>query len=173
VPHVASSVEVQFRYRNCGSPNGEESAADIVGCISVQGVTMDKYSLERVAGLLLGIAAGAVLGSVIFSPFGVPVPASASFGSVIGAVTGYLLASAMVYRQKRLIDREIAYAANSVRMELELPDTIRIRVKDGHVTLDGMVRYGAQRMQAERAISTIPGVQGVTNRLRFAPPAAA
>ncbi len=136
-------------------------------------LTMDKYSLERVAGMMLGIAAGAVLGAVIFSAFGVPVAAAASFGCVIGGATGYALASAMVYRQKRLVDSEIARAANVVRIELGLPDTVRIGVRDAHVTLEGMVQYEAQRIEAERAISTLPGVQGVTNRLRFAPPAAA
>ncbi len=134
---------------------------------------IDKYGLEKLAGLAVGIPIGAVLGPILFVPLGLTIPAAASIGCGIGALTGYLLVTLFVRMQKRRIDREIAAAALAVRVEAGLPDTIRIRVKDAHVTLEGEVAYEAQRTEAGRVIETIPGVKGITNRIRTAPPVAA
>ncbi len=54
-------------------------------------LALNKYRLERAAGLVVGIPIGIVFGPLIFTPLGVPIVAAASFGCVAGAVVGYLL----------------------------------------------------------------------------------
>jgi BON domain len=139
----------------------------------MESLALDKYRLERAAGLVVGIPIGIVLGPLIFTPLGVPIVAATSFGCAAGAVVGYLLASLLVYKQKAAINHEIESAAFAVRMEAGLPDTIRIHVQDARIILDGSVANEAHRLEAERVMSTIPGALGVINRIRFDPQLAA
>jgi F0F1-type ATP synthase assembly protein I len=172
---------VQFVYRNeieWGYPREKRLAREVPQItgeeqFAMKGLALDKYSLQKVAGLVAGIPIGVVLGPLVFTPMGVPIAAAAPFGCVVGAVVGFSLASLLVYRQKANIDREIERAAIAVRKEAGLPDTIRINIKDAYVVLEGSVTYEAQRSEAERVIATIPGIRGVINRIRFVPPAAA
>jgi len=66
--------------------------------------------------------------------------------------------------------REDTEIAQAIRHALEwnvlLPsDQIHSTVMDGWVTLEGNVEYYRERVDAERAVSNLPGVRGVTNRI--------
>jgi osmotically-inducible protein OsmY len=56
-----------------------------------------------------------------------------------------------------------------VKAESGLPKTISIRIKDGRATLEGEVERYSERREAERAISTLPGIKQVINRIRIRP----
>ena len=68
----------------------------------------------------------------------------------------------------RCTDEDIAAAAAStLRWHLLVPhEQIEITVGKGWVTLEGEVKWQFQKNAAERAIRHLPGVQGVTNRIR-------
>jgi osmotically-inducible protein OsmY len=65
-------------------------------------------------------------------------------------------------------DPEIAHAAlTALRWHVQVPqEGIRVRVANGHVTLDGDVQWRYQRLAAERAMRKLTGVKGVTNLIR-------
>jgi osmotically-inducible protein OsmY len=64
-------------------------------------------------------------------------------------------------------DTEIARAIrHALEWNVLVPsDQIHSTVMDGWVTLDGNVEYYRERVDAERAVSHLPGVRGVTNRI--------
>lgn len=64
-------------------------------------------------------------------------------------------------------DSEIAAAAEAAfRWHALVPaDKIRIRVEKGRITLEGEVDWEYQRHEAERVVSTLTGVTGVTNTI--------
>ena len=64
-------------------------------------------------------------------------------------------------------DPEIARAAvDALTWNISVPrDRVQVRVEDGWVTLEGDVDYYYQREAAERAVRSLPGVKGITNRL--------
>ncbi|MBS1789963.1 MAG: BON domain-containing protein [Acidobacteria bacterium] len=69
-------------------------------------------------------------------------------------------------------DEEIAKA---VRHALEwnvlvLADNIHSTVANGWVTLEGEAEYYRERMDAERIVSQLPGVRGVTNKIQVSLP---
>jgi osmotically-inducible protein OsmY len=69
-------------------------------------------------------------------------------------------------------DREIAQAAAlSIEWDSEIPDTVKVRVDQGWLTLDGEVRWQYQKTAAERAVRNLKGVRGITNLLSVKPPA--
>jgi osmotically-inducible protein OsmY len=65
-------------------------------------------------------------------------------------------------------DPEIAHAAlTALQWHVQVPqEGIRVRVANGHVTLEGEVQWRYQRLAAERAVRKLAGVKGVTNLIR-------
>jgi osmotically-inducible protein OsmY len=62
------------------------------------------------------------------------------------------------------IDPDIAKdAVNALSFNLSVPKTIKVTVRNGHLTLDGSCEWHFQRRAAENAVQHIPGVKGVTN----------
>lgn len=69
-------------------------------------------------------------------------------------------------------DREIAQAAVlALEWDSEVPDTVKIRVEKGWLTLDGEVRWQFEKTAAERAVRNLKGVRGITNLIGIKPPA--
>ena len=63
-------------------------------------------------------------------------------------------------------DTQIAHAAvDAIARERRVRGTIRITVQQGWLTLEGSVDEPAQRVAAERAVRTVAGVAGVSNRI--------
>jgi osmotically-inducible protein OsmY len=63
-------------------------------------------------------------------------------------------------------DGEITEAVlRAIRLNAALPDSITVAVRDGWVTLGGKADWRFERKEVERAVRTIPGVEGVTNEI--------
>lgn len=63
-------------------------------------------------------------------------------------------------------DRKLAEAiAHERAWSTRIPDSIRIQVNKGHVTMRGKVQRSYQREDVESAIRHLSGVRGVTNRI--------
>jgi osmotically-inducible protein OsmY len=63
-------------------------------------------------------------------------------------------------------DTDIAEAvADALRWHVWVPDTIQARVESGWVTLTGSVKWGYERNAAEKAVSFLSGVAGVSNSI--------
>jgi osmotically-inducible protein OsmY len=59
-------------------------------------------------------------------------------------------------------DVQLATAANnSLLWDVTVPGGIEATVRDGNLTLAGLVAYGSQRLAAERAVSGLTGVRNV------------
>jgi osmotically-inducible protein OsmY len=69
-------------------------------------------------------------------------------------------------------DTDIAYAVRAALAQRLAGSHERIHatVTDGWVTLEGTVDTARERSRAQRAISHLPGVQGVTNQIAIAVP---
>ena len=65
-------------------------------------------------------------------------------------------------------DIDIAHAvAQSLEWDIEIPDdTVKARVEDGWVWLDGQVEWPYQKQAAERAVRSLIGVKGLSNMLQ-------
>jgi osmotically-inducible protein OsmY len=72
----------------------------------------------------------------------------------------------------RKTDSEIARAIrHALEWNVLVPsDQIHSTVTDGWVTLEGNVEYYRERVDAERAVSHLPGVRGVTNKIAVCAP---
>lgn len=67
-------------------------------------------------------------------------------------------------------DTEIAHAAaNALQWDVEVPDTVKAKVENGWITLEGAVDWRYERDAAERAVRNLTGVQGVSNVLAIKP----
>jgi len=130
---------------------------------------VEESGLVKFAGLALGIMIGGPLGPIIFTPMGLDIPLAATAGCFLGAILGYAVTSALVSMERRRRDHELYTAAHAVKTEAKLPDSISIRVKDGRIILAGEVDDYALRHKAEQLMSTLPGVKGLTNRIRLRP----
>jgi osmotically-inducible protein OsmY len=63
-------------------------------------------------------------------------------------------------------DADIAEAAaKALSWHSDLPDTIKVTVENGWITLSGAVNWQYQRDEAERAVKYLSGVLGVTNAI--------
>ena len=131
----------------------------------------DRAALAKFAGLTLGVMLGSVLGPIVFGPIGMGLPAAASVGCFAGALGGYLLVSLALLIARYRQDAELVRAAEAVKAELGLPKTMSIKIKNGRATLEGEMERYSERHEAERAISTIPGIKQVINRIRMRPSA--
>jgi osmotically-inducible protein OsmY len=69
-------------------------------------------------------------------------------------------------------DAEVALAVRTrLRRDAFLPhEQVQTTVSDGWITLEGTVTLGGQREDAERVVSHLAGVRGVTNHLRVVTP---
>jgi osmotically-inducible protein OsmY len=68
-------------------------------------------------------------------------------------------------------DAELAQSAvQALGWDIEVPDTVKVRVDQGWITLDGEARWQFQRSAAERAVRNLKGVRGVTNLVAIRPP---
>lgn len=65
-------------------------------------------------------------------------------------------------------DSDLAQAAIDVlEHNIQVPsDTVKLKVEDGRITLEGVVNWNYQRKRAERALQHLMGVKSVTNQLR-------
>ena len=71
------------------------------------------------------------------------------------------------------LDADIAAdAATMLKLHHEVPDSVQAAVHHGHVTLTGTVDWHYQRIQAEKVVRYIRGVQQVTDRITVVPRAA-
>ena len=127
---------------------------------------MDRTTLAKFAGLVLGIIIGGPLGPIVFGVTGLNVPAAATMGSFAGAVLGYAIVAAFLRSQRRRRDEELRRAAEAVKDEAHLPATLRVRVDDGCLILEGVVDDDSTRRRAKELLQTIPGAKGVINRVR-------
>lgn len=68
-------------------------------------------------------------------------------------------------------DTDIAHAAlDALAWDTWLPrDAVTVTVKDGWITLDGSLPWQYQKIEAERAVSHLQGVKGVTNQIAVKP----
>jgi hypothetical protein len=133
----------------------------------------DRATLAKFSGLALGVMLGGVLGPIVFGPIGMGLPAAASVGCFAGGLVGYLLVGLGLLIARYRQDAELRRAAEAVKTELRLPKTIGIKIKDGRATLEGEVERYSERHEAERAISTLPGIKQVINSIRMRPSAEA
>jgi osmotically-inducible protein OsmY len=129
----------------------------------------DRATLAKFSGLALGVVLGGVLGPIVFGPIRMGPPAAASVGCFAGALIGYLLVSLALLIAQYRQDAELRRAAEAVKAELGLPKTVSIKIKHGRATLEGEVERYSERQEAERAISTLPGIKQVINRIRMRP----
>ena len=67
-------------------------------------------------------------------------------------------------------DEDIARtAANQLQWNYLVPDTVKVQVTDGFVTLSGNVEWQYQSDEAERAVRPLLGVKGVLNEIELKP----
>lgn len=67
-------------------------------------------------------------------------------------------------------DEEIAKRVLSIlKWDTSVPDTVRVSIHDGCVTLDGEVQWQFQRDTAAHVIRHLEGVRGVTNNITLKP----
>ncbi len=62
-----------------------------------------------------------------------------------------------------------AAAAAALAWHSDLPDTIKVTVSNGWITLSGMVDWQFQRQEAELAVKYLTGVTGVVNNIALKP----
>jgi osmotically-inducible protein OsmY len=61
-------------------------------------------------------------------------------------------------------DTDVARAAaNALAADIEVPDAVKVIVRQGWLTLEGQVTWFFEKAAAERAIRYLAGVRGVTN----------
>jgi len=51
----------------------------------------------------------------------------------------------------------------------EIPRSVAVTVRDGHITLEGVVAWNYERVRAERAVKHLPGVRSVFNNILIRP----
>jgi osmotically-inducible protein OsmY len=70
------------------------------------------------------------------------------------------------------IDPEIArQALEALKNRIDVPLGIAVTVRNGHLTLSGVVEWMYQRAAAERAVKYLRGVKGVFNQITLSPTA--
>jgi len=67
-------------------------------------------------------------------------------------------------------DADIARAAlNLLQWNLMVPDTVKVQVTDGWLTLKGTVEWQYQKEEAERAVRSLTGVKTIVNEITVTP----
>jgi osmotically-inducible protein OsmY len=70
------------------------------------------------------------------------------------------------------IDPEIArQALEALKNRIDVPLGIAVTVRNGHLTLSGVVEWMYQKAAAERAVKYLRGVKGVFNQITLSPSA--
>jgi osmotically-inducible protein OsmY len=70
------------------------------------------------------------------------------------------------------IDPEIArQALDALKNRIDVPLGIAVTIRNGHLTLSGVVEWMYQRAAAERAVKYLRGVKGVFNQITLSPTA--
>lgn len=70
------------------------------------------------------------------------------------------------------IDPEIArQALEALKNRIDVPRGIAVTVRNGHLTLSGVVEWMYQKAAAERAVKYLRGVKGVFNQITLSPSA--
>jgi osmotically-inducible protein OsmY len=70
----------------------------------------------------------------------------------------------------RRTDTELAHqVVNALSWDIEVPGTVKAKVEDGWLTLDGEVEWAYQRNAAERAVRYLTGIKGVSNAVTIKP----
>ena len=76
----------------------------------------------------------------------------------------------VVPRESERIDPVIARDADcALRANLNVPPTVKVAVKNGHLTLEGTCEWWYQWGEAVRAVRHVPGVRSVTNFITIVP----
>jgi len=71
-------------------------------------------------------------------------------------------------------DADIASAAsNHLNWNFQVPDTIKAKVSDGWITLQGTAEWQYQKEEAERVVRSLRGVKAVLNEVELKPTASA
>ena len=71
-------------------------------------------------------------------------------------------------------DEDIARVAkNHLDWDYSVPDTVKVKVTDGMVTLEGKAEWQYQKEEAERVVRPLMGVKGVFNAIDVTPRASA
>jgi osmotically-inducible protein OsmY len=66
--------------------------------------------------------------------------------------------------QFRRSDTDLAHqVVNALSWDIEVPGTVKAKIEDGWVTLEGEVEWQYQRNAAERAVRYLTGVKGISN----------
>src|SRR5262245_15090640 len=69
-------------------------------------------------------------------------------------------------------DPEIARdAVRALQSHLSVPEGVTVTVRDGFITLEGLVEWNYQRSAAESAVRHLKGVKNVSNDIRISPAA--
>src|SRR5258708_33937327 len=76
---------------------------------------MDKRLLAKFAGLGAGIMIGGPMGPIVFGVTGLNDPTSATLGSCLGPVLGYVIVALVLHPRQRRIDQELLHAAEAVK----------------------------------------------------------
>jgi osmotically-inducible protein OsmY len=67
-------------------------------------------------------------------------------------------------------DEDIArMALNSLESNILVPDTVKVQVNDGWLTLKGTAGWQYQKNQAQWTVGTMMGVKGITNDIKLEP----
>jgi osmotically-inducible protein OsmY len=67
-------------------------------------------------------------------------------------------------------DEDIARTAMThLEWNYSVPDTVKVQVTDGQITLQGTTEWGYQKEEAERAVRALKGVKGVFNDIVVTP----
>jgi osmotically-inducible protein OsmY len=67
-------------------------------------------------------------------------------------------------------DEDIAVAAtNQMEWNSLIPDTVKLKVSDGWVTINGTAEWQYQREEAQRIFGSLLGVKGVSNEIQLKP----
>jgi osmotically-inducible protein OsmY len=126
-------------------------------------------SFFYIAVIMLGTAVGGTLGGLLFSSLIPNLTKGTITGVVVGAVLGILIASCALYLEKRWHDQELRTDAEDSLRSADVPRSISLGVKEGRVILTGEVSDPNERSRAEEALTTVPGIAAVENRISVEP----
>jgi len=72
--------------------------------------------------------------------------------------------------ESKQTDESIALAAtNQLTWNVQVPDTVKIKVVDGQITLQGTTPWRYQRQEAERSLRSLLGVRNIINEIDIRP----
>jgi osmotically-inducible protein OsmY len=107
------------------------------------------------------------MGPVLFTRTGLNVPFSSLMGSFAACLIAFTLTKGFITAGTRRRDRELELTANSRLREAGLSPNVWAAVQNSRALLSGEIEQFSQRQLAERAISAVPGIAGVTNHIHL------